>query len=55
MRVLFPDHRHAVTKAQRPRRAVLDNRRLRERGLDTLSSWQDALRAFIAAETRSAD
>ena len=41
-------------KAQRPRRAVLDNRRLRERGLDTLSSWQDALRAFIAAETRAA-
>jgi dTDP-4-dehydrorhamnose reductase len=41
-------------KAQRPRRAVLDNRRLRERGLDTLSTWQDALRAFIAAETRGA-
>jgi dTDP-4-dehydrorhamnose reductase len=38
-------------KAQRPRRAILDNRRLRERGLDTLSTWQDALRAFIAAET----
>ena len=40
-------------KAQRPRRAVLDNRRLRERGLDTLSTWQDALRAFIAEETRA--
>jgi dTDP-4-dehydrorhamnose reductase len=38
-------------KAQRPRRAILDNRRLRERGLDLLSTWQDALRAFIADET----
>ena len=38
-------------KAQRPRRAILDNRRLREHGLDSLSSWQDALRAFIAEET----
>ena len=37
-------------KAQRPRRAILDNRRLREHGLDTLSAWQDGLRAFIAAE-----
>lgn len=35
-------------KAPRPRRAILDNRRLREQGLDTLSTWQDALRAFIA-------
>ena len=38
-------------KAQRPRRAVLDNRRLRALGLDTLSTWQDALRAFIAEDT----
>ena len=38
-------------KAPRPRRAILDNRRLREHGLDSLSSWQDALRAFIAQET----
>jgi dTDP-4-dehydrorhamnose reductase len=37
-------------KAPRPRRSILDNRRLRERGLDTLSSWQDALRAFAAEE-----
>jgi dTDP-4-dehydrorhamnose reductase len=38
-------------KAPRPLRAILDNRALRERGLDTLSSWQDALRAFVAEET----
>ena len=38
-------------KAPRPLRAVLDNRALRERGLDTLSTWQDALRAFAAEET----
>jgi dTDP-4-dehydrorhamnose reductase len=36
--------------APRPRRAVLDNRALRDVGLDTLSSWQDGLRAFVAAE-----
>jgi dTDP-4-dehydrorhamnose reductase len=39
-------------KAPRPRRAILDNRMLRERGLDTLSTWQEALRAFIAEEIR---
>jgi dTDP-4-dehydrorhamnose reductase len=37
-------------KAPRPRRAVLDNRMLRLRGLDTLASWQDGARAFIASE-----
>jgi dTDP-4-dehydrorhamnose reductase len=40
-------------KAARPRRAILDNRMLRARGLDGMSSWQDAARAFIAAETQS--
>jgi dTDP-4-dehydrorhamnose reductase len=39
-------------KAARPRRSILDNRRLREVGLDLFSSWQDALRAFIAEESR---
>jgi dTDP-4-dehydrorhamnose reductase len=39
-------------KAPRPRRAVLENRNLRARGLDTLSTWQDALAAFVAEETR---
>jgi dTDP-4-dehydrorhamnose reductase len=38
-------------KAPRPLRAILDNRALRAVGLDTLSSWQDALRAFVAEET----
>ncbi len=38
-------------KAPRPMHAVLDNRALREIGLDTLPSWQDALRAFAAQET----
>jgi dTDP-4-dehydrorhamnose reductase len=36
----------------RPRRPILDNRALRALGLDTLSPWQDALRAFVAEETR---
>jgi dTDP-4-dehydrorhamnose reductase len=37
-------------KAPRPARAILDNRALRELGLDTLSPWQDALRTFVAEE-----
>jgi dTDP-4-dehydrorhamnose reductase len=41
-------------KAQRPRRAVLDNRALRARGLDTLSTWEGALAAFVAEETQLA-
>ena len=40
-------------KAPRPMRAILDNRALRALGLDTLSPWQDALRAFVAEETRA--
>ena len=39
-------------KAPRPRRAILDNRMLRLRGLDGMSTWQDAARAFIAEETQ---
>jgi dTDP-4-dehydrorhamnose reductase len=39
-------------KALRPRRAILDNRALRARGLDGFSDWQDSLRAFIAEEAR---
>jgi dTDP-4-dehydrorhamnose reductase len=39
-------------KAPRPRRAILDNRMLRARGLDAMSRWQDAALAFIADETR---
>ena len=55
---LPPDRVRAVSsaelplKAPRPRRAILDNRRLREHGLDTLSRWQETLRAFIADETQ---
>jgi dTDP-4-dehydrorhamnose reductase len=41
-------------KAPRPRRAILDNRMLRLRGLDTLSTWQDAARDFVAAEAEAA-
>jgi dTDP-4-dehydrorhamnose reductase len=37
-------------KAARPRRAILDNRKLRECRLDQFSAWQDSLRAFIAEE-----
>ena len=39
-------------KAPRPRRAILDNRALRDHGLDGFSDWQDALRTFIAEEAR---
>jgi dTDP-4-dehydrorhamnose reductase len=39
-------------KAPRPRRAILDNRMLRLRGLDTLSTWQEAARAFIQSESQ---
>lgn len=37
-------------KAPRPRRAILDNRMLRLRGLDTMPDWRDAARAFMTAE-----
>ena len=37
-------------KAPRPRRAILDNRMLRLRGLDTMSTWQDAAKGFLASE-----
>lgn len=40
-------------KAARPRRSILENRMLRQRGLDGMSSWQDAARAFIASELES--
>jgi dTDP-4-dehydrorhamnose reductase len=36
-------------RAARPRRAVLENRALGALGLDTLSRWDDALRASLAA------
>ena len=40
--------------ARRPRRAVLDKRMLRLRGLDgLLSPWDQALRAYVAEETGS--
>jgi dTDP-4-dehydrorhamnose reductase len=38
-------------KAARPRRAVLDNRMLRLRGLDTMGDWQTQARAFMASES----
>ncbi len=40
-------------KAPRPRRAILDNRMLRLRGLDGMSTWQDALRGFIASDAEA--
>jgi dTDP-4-dehydrorhamnose reductase len=38
-----------MMKAPRPRRAVLDNRMLRLRGLDLMPDWQAAARAFAQA------
>jgi hypothetical protein len=37
-------------KAARPRRAILENRRLGRLGLDTLGTWQEQARAYIASE-----
>jgi dTDP-4-dehydrorhamnose reductase len=45
-----PSSALAVMKAQRPLRAVLDNRMLRLRGLDTMPDWREAARAFVRAE-----
>jgi dTDP-4-dehydrorhamnose reductase len=39
-------------RAPRPRRAVLDNRMLRLRDMDTLGDWQSQARAFMASEAR---
>jgi dTDP-4-dehydrorhamnose reductase len=36
------------TRARRPRYSVLDNRRLREAGLEPMPSWQDSLRRYLA-------
>lgn len=36
--------------ARRPRRAVLDNRALRARGLDRFSPWEQALQAYVQSE-----
>ncbi len=35
-------------RASRPARAILDNRALRERGLDTLAPWEDGLAGYLA-------
>ena len=40
-------------KAPRPRRAILDNRMLGLRGLDTMSTWQEAARAFMKSESEA--
>ncbi len=37
-------------KAPRPRRAILDNRMLRLRGLDSLGDWKTQARAYLASE-----
>ena len=54
----LPDSRVAAVatadlpmRAPRPRRAILDNRMLRLRGLDTLGDWQSQARAYLASET----
>lgn len=36
-------------KCRRPMRAVLDNKRLREEGLDRMSPWKDALTEYLSA------
>jgi len=44
-------HELPMMKAPRPRRAILDNRMLRLRGLDLFPEWQAAARAFLRSET----
>lgn len=41
-------------KAARPRRAILDNARLRALGLDTLGTWQDEARAYLITQAATA-
>jgi dTDP-4-dehydrorhamnose reductase len=48
--VAVPTGELPMMKAPRPRRAILDNRMLRLRGLDTLGDWQTQARAFISSE-----
>ena len=38
-------------RAPRPRRAVLENRMLRLRGLDSLGDWQSQARSYLASES----
>jgi dTDP-4-dehydrorhamnose reductase len=47
-------HELPMMKAPRPRRAILDNRMLRLRGLDLLPDWQSAARAYLRSETAAA-
>jgi dTDP-4-dehydrorhamnose reductase len=44
-------HELPMMKAPRPRRAILDNRMLRLRGLDLFPDWQAAALAFLRSET----
>jgi dTDP-4-dehydrorhamnose reductase len=46
----LPSSAMTMMKAPRPRRAVLDNRLLRLRAMDTMPDWRTAARAFIRAE-----
>lgn len=41
------------TAAVRPRNSILENRRLREEGLDLMRPWEEALEAFIALNRRA--
>ena len=47
----LPSSELPMMKAPRPRRAILDNRMLRLRGIDTMPDWRVAARAFIRAES----
>jgi dTDP-4-dehydrorhamnose reductase len=39
-------------KVRRPAYSVLDNRALRDRGLDVMPTWQDALKRYVSALTQ---
>lgn len=44
------DPRDLELPAPRPHRAILDNRMLKMHGLDTMPHWQEAVKAYLAAE-----
>ena len=41
------------TAAVRPRNSILENRRLKEEGLDVMRPWEEALEEFVALNGRA--
>jgi dTDP-4-dehydrorhamnose reductase len=41
--------REYPTRAQRPKNSILENRHLKEKGINMMSQWQDDIDAFVTA------